>query len=308
MSVEHERYRSAPPPLTLSGSATACPAPPPAIPITDPADPRIEAYRDIRERDMVGRDGLFVAEGKVVLAMLLASHSYRPVSLLIADKRLAALAPLLEALPHDVPLYAAAQPVIDAIAGFPLHRGILAVGRRIDTPTPDELLARLPAEADVLLLSAIANHDNIGGIFRNAAAFGAQAILLDADCCDPLYRKAIRVSVGAALLVPFARIPREEDALALLERHRFAPLALSPSGTATLASILPGPRTAALLGAEGPGLARELIARSTGVRIPMAPGFDSLNVATTSGIVLHHLAAARDSRAPEAFDPTVPTR
>jgi len=263
-----------------------------SIAIADPDDPRIAAYRDIRDRDIVGRDGLFVAEGKVVLAMLLASKAYRPVSLLIAAHRVPQLADLLAAVPHDIPVYAAAQPVLDAIAGFPLHRGILAIGRRIDTPDADTLLARITGPANILFLSAIANHDNLGGIFRNAAAFGTPAILLDSDCCDPLYRKAIRVSVGAALLVPFAKLERNDDPLALLERHGFAPIALTPSATQTLARYRPSPRTAVLLGAEGPGLAPALLARTTGIAIPMAPGFDSLNVATTSGIVLHHLAQA----------------
>jgi tRNA G18 (ribose-2'-O)-methylase SpoU len=142
-----------------------------------------------------------------------------------------------------------------------------------------------------LLLSGIANHDNMGGIFRNAAAFGVAAILLDADCCDALYRKAIRVSVGATLLVPFAQMARGEDAIELLERHAFAPVALSPAGASLLADWRPGPRTAVLLGAEGPGLSARLIERAHSVRIAMSAGFDSLNVATTSGIVLHHISA-----------------
>ena len=261
--------------------------------VADPEDPRIEPYRDIRERDLVGRRGLFVAEGKVVLEKLLASPRFRPESLLIAEHRLGSLGNLLEKVPEDVPVYAAAQPVLDAIAGFPLHRGILAIGRRTVAPDAEALLADLPAEATVLVLSAIANHDNMGGIFRNAAAFGVDAILLDTDCCDPLYRKAVRVSVGAALLVPYAKLDRGADVLALLERHAFAPLALSPAGNRTLAELRPSPRTAVMLGAEGPGLPAALLTRAESIRIPMAAGFDSLNVATTSGIVLHHLAAAR---------------
>ncbi|WP_404711949.1 TrmH family RNA methyltransferase [Sphingomonas sp. MMS24-J13] len=267
---------------------------PTIIPIDDPADPQIEAYRDIRERDLVGRSGLFVAEGKVVVEKLVASSAYRPQSLLIAAKRIDALEPILRQLPAEIPVYAAAQPVIDAVAGFPLHRGILAIGRRMEQPTAEDLLGHLAGEADVLLLSAIANHDNIGGIFRNAAAFGIKAILLDSDCCDPLYRKAIRVSVGAALLVPFARMARGEDALALLDRHDFRAIALSPSGTTLLTDYEPGPRNAAILGAEGPGLAADVIDRAIGVRIAMSSGFDSLNVATTSGIVAHHLAVCRE--------------
>ena len=263
------------------------------IEITDPADPRIDAYRDIRERDLVGREALFVAEGKVVLEKLVASSAFRPVSLLIAEKRIAALAPILAQLPEGVPVYVAGQPVIDGVAGFPLHRGILAIGQRVESPSADALLGGLSGAANLLVLSAIANHDNIGGIFRNAAAFGAAAILLDSDCCDPLYRKAIRVSVGAALLVPFARLARGEDPLALLDRHGFRTIALSPAGATELKAFVPGARNAVLLGAEGPGLSPDLLARTTSVRIAMAAGFDSLNVATTSGIVLHHLAAGQ---------------
>jgi len=263
------------------------------VEIDDPDDPRIEAYRDIRERDLVGREGLFVAEGKVVLEKLVGSSTCRPVSLLVAAKRVATLEPLIAELPEDVPVYAAAQAVIDGVAGFPLHRGILAIGRRVEAVAADTLLGGIEGDGDVLILSAIANHDNMGGIFRNAAAFGAKAVLLDSDCCDPLYRKAIRVSVGAALLVPFAKLGRGEDAVALAERHGFRALALSPAGESELARYRPERRNAVILGAEGPGLSPDLMVRAAGVRITMAGGFDSLNVATTSGIVLHHLAAAR---------------
>jgi tRNA G18 (ribose-2'-O)-methylase SpoU len=263
------------------------------IPIDDPDDPRIAAYRDIRERDLVGREGLFIAEGEVVLRMLLRHGLHRPVSLLIAEKRVPALADLLADAPGDVPVYAACQAVLDRIAGFPIHRGILAVGRRGDLPDPAALLRQAGPQAIVVVLSGIANHDNMGGIFRNAAAFGASAVILDSDCCDPLYRKAIRVSVGAALAIPFARLAREEDVLALLAANGFVTLALSPAGTTALTEVaIPG-RVAALFGTEGPGLPADLLARGQTVRIAMAGGMDSLNVATASGIVLHHLAAAR---------------
>ena len=257
--------------------------------VADPDDPRIAAYRDIRERDLVGRQGLFVAEGRVVLAMLLASPRFAARSVLIAAHRVEALADLIAQVPAGVPVYAAGQAVLDAIAGFPLHRGILAIGGRRDVDSVDTLLAGLPERACVVALSGIANHDNMGGIFRNAAAFGADAVVMDPDCCDPLYRKAIRVSVGAALLVPFAQAAAGEDLVGLLQAHRFEVLALSLTGERRLAEVVPGPRTAALFGAEGPGLPPAMLARTTGVRIPMAAGFDSLNVATTSGIVLHHL-------------------
>jgi len=177
--------------------------------------------------------------------------------------------------------------------GFPIHRGILALGRRVATPGVGEVLASLPEHALVLVLCGIANHDNIGGIYRNAAAFGADAVILDADCCDPLYRKAIRVSVGAALSVPTARLARDEDIAELLAATGFEGLALSPSATEILARLAPAPRTAVLLGAEGPGLTPEVMSSARSIGIPMANGFDSLNVATTSGIVLHHLRFAQ---------------
>ena len=262
------------------------------IPVDDPDDPRIAAYRDVRERDLVGRDGHFVAEGEVVLNVLVASARHRMVSALVVEKRLERLMPLLAALPDDMPVYCASQAVMDAVAGFPMHRGILAIGRRASLPPAEALLAGLGARALVVALVGIANHDNMGGIFRNAAAFGADAILLDETCCDPHYRKAIRVSVGASLIVPFTRLDPGADVVALLDRFGFETLSLSPAGATPLASLARAPRAAALFGTEGPGLPAGLLARTRTVAIPMAGGFDSLNVATTSGIVLHHLACA----------------
>ncbi|KPL54172.1 RNA methyltransferase [Prosthecomicrobium hirschii] len=270
---------------------------PPLIPIDDPDDPRIAAFRDIRERDLVRRDHLFVAEGEVVLNVLARSPLCRPTTLLLLDSRVAALAPLLDALAEDVPVHVAPRTVIDRIVGFPLHRGILALGRRVETPTPNDLLARLSTtRARVLVLVGIANHDNMGGILRNAAAFGADAVLIDHASCDPLYRKAIRVSVGGALVVPFARLEVGRDPVELVRAAGLEPVALTPSGAETLADLPDLPRAALLFGTEGPGLPAATIARCRGIRIPMAGGFDSLNVATTSGIVLHHLAEQKSPR------------
>jgi tRNA G18 (ribose-2'-O)-methylase SpoU len=152
------------------------------IAIDDPDDPRVATYRDIRERDLVGRKGLFVAEGAVVLNVLLSARArHRPLSLLIDAKRVAALADLLVRVPEGVPVYAAAQPVIDAITGFNIHRGVLAIGQRSPMPTAEALLAGLAPRALVVVLSAIANHDNMGGLCRNAAAFGVDAVILDGD-------------------------------------------------------------------------------------------------------------------------------
>lgn len=261
------------------------------IPIEDPDDPRIAAYRDIRERDLVGRDGLFIAEGQVVLNVLARSQTCEAISALIDEKRAQSLAPLMVAL--GCPVYVAGQTVLDRIAGFHLHRGILALGRRRRVFEAESLLAGLPDQALVLALHGIGNHDNMGGLFRNAAAFGVDAVILDATSCDPLYRKAIRVSVGGVLKVSFART--EGDLAELLLGQGFEVLALSPTAVEALERVRRGPRTAVMLGAEGPGLPAVMIAKARGVSIAMAGGFDSLNVATTAGIVLHHLRSAAAS-------------
>ena len=263
------------------------------VPIDDPTDPRIAAYRQVRERDVAGRAGGFIAEGEVVLNVLARGRLHRARSLLIAATRLETLAPLIATFGEHIPVYVAGQPVMDAIAGFHIHRGILAHGERGPPRTAADLLSGCGRDSLILGLFGISNHDNMGGIFRNAAAFGAEAVLLGGDCCDPLYRKAIRVSVGAALSLPFARIGPDQDAIDLLRTHDFTPLALSPAGRVPLSHLAPPSRAAVLLGAEGPGLPADILDRAETIAIPMAGGFDSLNVATTSGIVLHHLASAR---------------
>jgi tRNA G18 (ribose-2'-O)-methylase SpoU len=257
--------------------------------IEDADDPRIAAYREVRERDLVGRGGGFIAEGEVVLRACVRSGRRPLASVLLARKRLEALGDLIAALPPQTAVYTADQPVLDAIVGFHIHRGILGHGLRPAEPAAADLLAGLGRRALVVALFGIGNHDNMGGVFRNAAAFGADAVLLDPGCCDPLYRKAIRVSVGASLIVPFARMDPGADPIALLEGAGLEPIALSPAGTTPLHRLDPPPRAALLLGAEGPGLAPAILARSRTVAIPMAGTFDSLNVATTSGIALHRL-------------------
>jgi tRNA G18 (ribose-2'-O)-methylase SpoU len=264
------------------------------IRIDDPDDPRLADYRDVRERDLVGREGGFIAEGVVVLEKLLAAGRHPLASVLVAEQRLEALAPLLEQASLELPVYGASQAAMDRLTGFHIHRGVLAAGRRTEL-LADDLVAGLPARALVVGLIGIANHDNMGGLFRNAAAFGADAVLLDDTCCDPLYRKAIRVSVGAALTTPFARAGSAQALTAQLAAAGFDLLALSPAGASDLADVVPGPRVAALFGSEGPGLPAGVMAAARGVRIAMSGGFDSLNVATASGIVLHHISAGRRS-------------
>jgi tRNA G18 (ribose-2'-O)-methylase SpoU len=264
----------------------------PVIRIDDPADPRVAPYLHVRDRDLVGRGDGFIAEGEVVVRVLLSDASRcRAASLLVAEKRAERLVALA---PPDLPVYAASQAAMDAIVGFPIHRGILAHGLRPPDPGAAALLATLPPRALVVALFGIANHDNMGGLLRNAAAFGADTVLLDPTCCDPLYRKAIRVSVGAALRVPFARLAPGDDALALLEGAGFTAFALTPSGGERVRELVRPDRAAVLLGTEGPGLPAELLARARCVAIPMARGWDSLNVAAASSIVLHQLSSYQE--------------
>jgi tRNA G18 (ribose-2'-O)-methylase SpoU len=265
----------------------------PLNPITSVDDPRIAEYREVRERDIVGRRGLFIAEGAVVIDVLLRRGRFKVRSLLVLDTQVAGRAALLDQVPEDVPIYVADASVMDAIAGFPVHRGLLAIGERTPNPDIGQILSTLPADAMVLVASAIANHDNMGALFRNAAAFGVSAVLLDEACCDPLYRKAIRVSVGNALSVPFASGGKVADILDALQEAGIRVLALSPGGTLKLSNLrLEGP-AALVVGAEGHGIPFEILKRVETVRIEMPGAIDSLNVATSAAIALHHLARPR---------------
>lgn len=259
--------------------------------IEDPSDARIAGFRDIRERDLTGREGLFVAEGEVVLRVLASTQSRCGIrGVLLAENRVEGLREILEGLPAGTPVHVARQGVLDAIAGFHLHRGILALGEKPGVIPAEGLLDRLGDEALVVVASGIGNHDNMGGIFRNAAAFGADAVLLDAGCCDPFYRKAIRVSVGAVLRTPMATGLRMPEVIDQLEARGFTPYAMTPSATLPLHAAPRGGRVAVILGSEGPGLPESVIARCRPVGIRMAGGFDSLNVSVAGGIALHHFA------------------
>lgn len=262
------------------------------IPVTDPADERISAFRDIRERDVVGRQNRFVIEGKVVLRVAVTQSRYALDSLLILENKRAGMSELLERVPNEVPIYTASSVVFDAIAGFHVHRGIMGLCKKQAPETAEDILGRLPRTAVVLVLSGISNHDNMGGIFRNAAAFEAGAILLDRQCCDPLYRKAIRVSVGAALTVPFARIDAPLAAVRQLTALGFEAFAMTPNGEETIETASLLPRTAFIFGSEGDGLSGEVLEKSRTLRIAMSKQFDSLNVAATSAIALHRYWSA----------------
>jgi tRNA G18 (ribose-2'-O)-methylase SpoU len=253
-------------------------------------DPALEAYTAMRERDLVGRHGLFVAEGEVVVRVLLERSRLRVRSLLLERRRVDSVADVLERLDADVPVYVVPQAVMDAVVGFSIHRGILALGER-GAPLAPAALVR--GASLVVGLVGLTNHDNVGGIFRNAAAFGAAGILLDEATCDPLYRKAIRVSAGTALVVPFARCTNVDRMLDVLSAEGIEPIALTPRGKEAIDELSPA-RRALLLGTEGPGLPDSVIARVRAVRIDMAPGVDSLNVSVAGGIALHAAKRALD--------------
>jgi tRNA G18 (ribose-2'-O)-methylase SpoU len=260
----------------------------PIIPVDNPGDLRLAAYRDIRERDLA-RGNLFVAEGKVVLDVLFSARRFQAQSVLLLESRLRGMAAVLDEAPADLPVYVAPPAVMDAVAGFHIHRGVLAAVKRRPPETADELIAALPAEALVLVLVGISNHDNVGSIFRNAAAFGVDAVLLDRISCDPLYRKAIRVSVGAVLKVPFSVADDAAAIISALDGAGFAQFALSPRGRVEIGEIARPRRVALYLGTEGEGLPESVMASMQTLRIPIASDFDSLNVAAASAIALHRL-------------------
>lgn len=264
--------------------------------IDDPSDPRIAGFVSIRERDLTGRGGLFIAEGTVVLRMLgsaqAMTNGFACEAVLLLESRLAGLADVLSLFAPNVPVYIASAGVFDAVAGFNMHRGVLALGRK---PTPEAgaaLLGGLPETSLVLVGCGLSNHDNVGSIFRNAAAFGADAVFLDETSCDPLYRKAIRVSVGSVLSVPFSRGLGAQAMLQGLAAAGFEIWGLSPRGTVPVAAIPAARRIALVLGTEGEGLPASILSAFRTARIPQRPGLDSLNVATASGIALYQIALA----------------
>ena len=265
------------------------------IRIDKPDDPRIAAYLDIRERDLTGRQGRFIAEGKVVLDVLLSARRFAAESILVLENRLNGLSDILRKAPPHLPVYVVSADVMDRVAGFHMHRGILAIGARRTVLPAETLLEEMPARALVVVLVGISNHDNVGSIFRNAAAFGADAVFMDTTCCDPLYRKAIRVSVGAALKVPFASFADTPAFIRELDRHGYDQFALSPDGALDIRDAErdntgQNGRLALYLGTEGEGLPKDLLERLRTVRIAMRDDFDSLNVAAASAIALHHFS------------------
>ncbi len=261
--------------------------------VVDPADPRVEDYRDLtaadRRPDRPGGRGLVIAEGVVVVRRLLDSP-YPVRSVLGVPRRLDELGLDLAGL--DVPAFAIDAATMADVVGFHLNRGVLAVADRAVTP---DLPALLGSARLLAVIEGVNDHENLGALFRNAAALGVDAVLLGPRCSDPLYRRSVRVSMGHVLRVPFVELPEPWPAsLELLHAAGLQTVALTPAPDAEpLASAgLTGERVALLLGAEGPGLTDDaLAAAQRRVRIPMAPGVDSLNVATAAAVAFHAAGA-----------------
>jgi tRNA G18 (ribose-2'-O)-methylase SpoU len=254
--------------------------------VDDVADPRVDDYRDLtaadRRPDRPGGRGLVIAEGVVVVRRLLDSP-YPVRSLLGVPRRLAELD--LSGL--DAPAYATDAGTMARIVGFHLNRGVLAVADRAATPSVQELATgRLLA-----VLEGVNDHENLGALFRNAAALGVDGVLLGPRCADPLYRRSVRVSMGHVLRVPFAPLPGPWTAALTALDHTVVALTPAADAVPLAAAGLAGRRVALLLGAEGPGLSEEALrAAHLRVRIPMATGVDSLNVATAAAVAFHAAA------------------
>ena len=255
--------------------------------ISSLADPRLASYAHVADPWWLRRQGLFVAEGRLVVRRLIADRRFPVESVLVTPAAMVALEDLLDGT-IDVPVYVCAQDELNALAGFNFHRGCLALGRR---PRPVDFVAFETAEL-LVGLEAVGNPDNVGGIFRSALAFGAGGVLLDARSADPLYRKAIRTSMGAALRMPFATVENWAEALGRLRDQAFTIVALTPAEGAQDIAAMPAGRILLLFGAEGEGLSTDLIALAdVRLRIPIDARSDSLNVAVAAGIALH--AASR---------------
>jgi len=188
------------------------------------------------------------------------------------------------------PYYVTTADLMAEVVGFHLNRGVLATADRVEFPTAAALLSTAQS---VVVLEGVGDHENLGGIFRNAAALGVSAVLLADGCSDPLYRRSVRVSMGTVLLVPFAPVGWLEEGIELLHSNEFQVVALTPAGDRELARTPLTGRVAILLGSEGPGLSTAALqAADLRVRIPMARGVDSLNVATAAAIAFASLAGA----------------
>jgi tRNA G18 (ribose-2'-O)-methylase SpoU len=253
------------------------------VEVRDANDPRLADFRDLtladRRPDRPGGRGLVIAEGVTVVRRLLDSP-YPPRAVFGVPAKVVQLA----ADVAGAPCYTGSAELMAQVVGFHLNRGVLATADRVPVPPVPKLIAE---SQHLAVLEGVNDHENLGALFRNAAALGVDAVLLGPGCADPLYRRSVRVSMGHVLRVPFAPLQRWPEDLDALQAAGFRVVALTPaSGAVPLmqAGVVTG-RVAWLLGAEGAGLSGAALgAADLAVRIPMAPGVDSLNVATAAAI------------------------
>ena len=254
-------------------------------------DPRLHDYVALTDMQLRTRTepeaGLFIAEGEKVIARAVDA-GYPMRSMLLSDKWLDLMAPLIDRT--RAPVYLGSLDLLEEVTGFHVHRGALAAMGRLPLLDPAALLAR---SRRVVVLEKVNNHTNIGAIFRSAAALGMDAVLLAPDCADPLYRRSVRVSMGTVFAVPYARLEPWPRALDLLVEHGYRRMALTPAPDAVDLRALRldvGEKVALLLGSEGDGLSeRAMAACDLRVRIPMAAGVDSLNVAAAAAVACYAL-------------------
>jgi tRNA G18 (ribose-2'-O)-methylase SpoU len=264
------------------------------IEVHDPGDPRLCDYVDLRDvslrKSLESEHGLFIAEGeKVVRRAVEAGHPVR--SLLMAPRWLDGLSDVLGAA-ADAPCYVVTDAVAEAVTGFHVHRGALASLHRRPPRTVEEVLARART---VVVLEDIVDHTNVGAVFRTAAALDIDAVLLSPRCADPLYRRSVKVAMGAVFSIPYARLDNWYGGLETLREGGFSVVALTPSPDAKpLEEAVQDGRIALVLGSEGHGLShRWLTSADVPARIPMSPGVDSLNIAAAAAIACYVVASAR---------------
>lgn len=264
----------------------------PWIEITDRDDPRIVLYCDLKDASLRKRGGLFMAEGELVVRRAIehARTIGQPlVSALVSPTRLRSLTGDLESVADSgAPVYVAEQSILDEIAGFNVHRGCLALGKC----PPDRTLADVlpgPGPSLVVVCESLTNVDNLGVVFRAAAGFEADAVLLDPRCCDPLYRRTLRVSIGHSLALPWARLRRWPDDLRALHDRGYTVAALElAAGSTPLHTYAWPERLALVVGTEGRGVWRRTLEIVDDVlEIPMHPSVDSLNVGAAAAIALY---------------------
>jgi tRNA G18 (ribose-2'-O)-methylase SpoU len=257
-------------------------------------DARIAEYRDVGDPELVRARSMFIAEGRLVVRRVIEDRRWRVRSVLVSEAARASLASVLDTLAADVPIYVCDVADFQGVTGYNIHRGCLALVERRPAPGIDTLLA---SSRTLVVLEGVANADNVGGVFRNAAAFGGDGVLLSPTTCDPLYRKAIRTSMAAVLRVPFARVDDWPGVLTRVRAAGFTIVALTPRQPSEPLHVFAArgrpPKLALLVGTEGAGLtpAAEATADCR-VRIPISDCVDSLNVAVAAGIALY--AVRRD--------------